>query len=76
MDRSDEIILMQVRLVRLTVKTWNKSMQEVAGLFSAHGVYRFIREMYEEFHVQGDACNLEEICVFLKSKGVAICAKK
>lgn len=63
---------MQVRLVRLAVKTWNKSMQEIAGLFSVNGVYGYIREMYEEFHVQGDAANLEEVGVFLKSKGVVL----
>lgn len=72
MDRSDEIILMQVRLVRLAVKTWNKSMPEVAELFSSNGVYSFIREMYEEFHVQGDVANLEEVGVFLKNKGIAV----
>lgn len=72
MNRSDEIILMQVRLVRLAVKTWNKSMPEVAELFSSNGVYSFIREMYEEFHVQGDVANLEEVGVFLKNKGIAV----
>lgn len=72
MNRADEIVLMQVRLVRLAVKTWSKSMQEVAGLFSANDVYRFIREMYEEFHVQGDVANLEEIALFLKNKGVTL----
>lgn len=72
MDRADEIVLMQVRLVQLAGKTWNKSLQEIAGLFSANGVYGFIREMYEEFHVQGDAANLLEIGEFLKTMGIAV----
>ena len=54
MDRKDEIILIQVRLLRLATKTWHKDMSEVAKLFRQYKVYDFMQDMYEEFHVQGE----------------------
>ena len=72
MDRKDEMILIQVRLLRLAVKTWHKEMPEVAKLFSQFKVYDFMQDMYEEFHVQGDSANLNEVETYLKSQGVLL----
>jgi len=72
MDRADEIVLMQIRLVKLATKTWGIAMPDVAKLFTKNDVYVFIREMYEEFHVQGDSANLEEIKEFLKGKKIFV----
>lgn len=47
-------------------------MPDVAKLFAKNDVYVFIREMYEEFHVQGDSANLEEIKEFLKGKKIFV----
>ena len=69
MDRKDEMILIQVRLLRLAAKTWHKEMPEVAKLFSQFKVYDFMQDMYEEFHVQGDSANLNEVETFLRSQG-------
>ena len=59
MDAKNEMILLQVRLFRLAMESWKKSQQEVASLFRKNGVYKFISDMYEEFHVQGDEANLK-----------------
>ncbi len=72
MDRKDEMILIQVRLLRLAAKTWHKEMPEVAKLFSQFKVYDFMQDMYEEFHVQGDSANLNEVETFLRSQGVQL----
>ena len=72
MDRKDEMILIQVRLLRLAAKTWHKEMPEVAKLFSQFKVYNFMQDMYEEFHVQGDSANLNEVETFLRSQGVQL----
>lgn len=69
MDRKDEMILIQVRLLRLAAKTWHKEMPEVAKLFSQFKVYDFMQDMYEEFHVQGDSANLNEVEAYLRSQG-------
>ena len=45
MDRKDEMILIQVRLLRLAAKTWHKEMPEVAKLFSQFKVYDFMQDM-------------------------------
>lgn len=68
MDAKNEMILLQVRLFRLAMESWKKNQQEVALLFRKNGVYKFISDMYEEFHVQGDDANLREIETFLKGK--------
>ncbi len=68
MDAKNEMILLQVRLFRLAMESWKKNQQEVASLFRKNGVYKFISDMYEEFHVQGDEANLREIEAFLKGK--------
>ncbi|WP_407449988.1 DUF3791 domain-containing protein [Fibrobacter sp.] len=72
MDRKDEIILIQVRLLRLATKTWHKDMSEVAKLFRQYKVYDFMQDMYEEFHVQGDLASLNEVEAYLKNQGVAV----
>lgn len=72
MDRKDEMILIQVRLLRLAAKTWHKEMPEVAKLFSQFKVYDFMQDMYEEFHVQGDSANLSEVEAYLRSQGVKL----
>ena len=68
MDAKNEMILLQVRLFRLAMESWKKSQQEVALLFRKNGVYKYISDMYEELHVQGDEANLREIEAFLKGK--------
>ena len=68
MDRVDEMILLQVRVLRLAAKTWGMEMREVADLFRRNGVYGFMQDMYGEFHVQGDEANLREVEAFLKGK--------
>ena len=72
MDRKDEIILIQVRLLRLATKTWHKDMSEVAKLFRQYKVYDFMQDMYEEFHVQGDLASLNEVEAYLKNQGVTV----
>jgi hypothetical protein len=72
MDRKDEMILIQVRLLRLATKTWHKDMPEVAKLFSQFKVYDFMQDMYEEFHVQGDPANLNEVEAYLRNQGVQL----
>lgn len=69
MDAKNEMILLQVRLFRLAMESWQKSQQDIASLFRKNEVYKFICDMYEEFHVQGDDANLKEIEAYLKGKG-------
>ena len=66
------MILIQVRLLRLATKTWHKEMPEIAKLFSQFKVYDFMQDMYEEFHVQGDSANLNEVEAYLRSHGVQL----
>lgn len=61
-----------MRLLRLATKTWHKEMPEIAKLFSQFKVYDFMQDMYEEFHVQGDSANLNEVEAYLRIHGLQL----
>ena len=69
---NNEIEHMQVRLFRKACRKWNMDIRCCADLFDAYEVDKYIADLYEFFHVQGDDANLKEIKHYLKSKGAAI----
>ncbi len=69
MDEQQQVLFMQVRLIRMTAENLGLSMKEAAELFEKYNVLPFIREGWGVFHVEGDFAVYEEIKEFLKSKG-------
>lgn len=63
-----QILFMQVRLIRLAAEEWNKPMDEVNRIFTEKGVYRYIQDFWELFHVEGDYAVLKDIEEYLKSQ--------
>lgn len=61
MDKRTEITWMKVRLFRLAQQRWNLGFKECGAVFEKHHIYDIVDEMYDEFHVQGDEANLDEI---------------
>ncbi|MBO4793227.1 MAG: DUF3791 domain-containing protein [Deltaproteobacteria bacterium] len=41
-------------------------------IFTRYGVYRFLEDCFELFHVEGDQAILEEIGQYLAHKGLAL----
>lgn len=62
-----EILRMQIRLFRLACKKWNKKTLECAEIFDKYDVDKYISELYELFHVQGDDANLDDIETYLEN---------
>ena len=72
MNRENEIVFMQIRLLRFASKKWNLSIQETNKVFSQQFVYKFISDCYEIFHTEGDPAIFEDVELFLKNKGVVL----
>lgn len=70
MTRKEEILYMQTRLLRLAAGHWSHSDDEIQSIFVKYGVYEYIEDGYELFHLEGDEAVLQEIAEMLKRKGV------
>ena len=60
-NKKDDIFMLQVRLFRLAQIEWNLSAEECDRLFKKYDIPEYIETCYEEYHVQGDEANLNDI---------------
>lgn len=72
MEGLSEKTYMKVRLFRLAQKRWNMNFEQVSELFNRYHLYDAIDELYEEFHVQGDGANLDELREIIEKQGGTI----
>jgi hypothetical protein len=69
MEERDQILYMQIRLIRLAAERWNMSMGDVSTLFAEHKVLDYIEKEFGIFHTEGDEAVFIDISEYLKSKG-------
>ena len=69
MDEKSQITYMQTRLVRLASEQWRRPYREVVELFRDKGVFRYIAQMWELFHIEGDLAVLDDVGQYLSTKG-------
>ncbi len=67
-----QIICMQVRLVRLASEEWKTSISQVNKLFQENGVYEYIENLWGIFHIESDYAVFDDICDYLKNKGIEL----
>ena len=72
MNESQQILFMQIRILRMMAEKYSLSLKKAAELFGQYNVLPFIRESFGIFHVEGDEAVLEEVKSYLKSKGAAV----
>ena len=72
MSEKQQILFMQIRILRMMAEKYSLSLKEAAEIFGKYNVLPFIRESYGIFHVEGDEAVFEEVKSFLQSKGAAI----
>lgn len=75
MSKSEEIIFMQARLMRLAADKWNTTVQKSSVVFDKYGILELIRDCYGLFHTEGDEAVFEEIEQVLKHNGVDVHAE-
>jgi len=71
-NQEDNLFFMQVRLFRLAQVRWNKKVADCVDIFDKYEVNDYIETCYEEYHVQGDEANLDDIEKYLYNKGANI----
>ena len=72
MNESQQILFMQIRIIRLMAKKYSISLKQATQLFRQYNVLPFIRESFGIFHVEGDETVFEEVKSYLKSRGAAV----
>ncbi len=64
----DDIFMLQVRLFRLAQIRWSLSAEDCDELFKQYEVNDYISTCYEEFHIQGDDANLDDIERYIETR--------
>ena len=72
MNESQQILFMQIRILRMMAEKYSLSLKKAAELFGQYNVLPFIRESFGIFRVDGDEAVFEEVESYLKSKGAAV----
>ncbi|MBQ9281337.1 MAG: DUF3791 domain-containing protein [Treponema sp.] len=72
MNEAQQILFMQIRLLRMMAEKYSLSLKEAAEIFDQYKVLPFIRDGFGIFHVEGDEAVFEEVKDFLKAKGAAL----
>lgn len=72
MNESQQILFMQIRILRMMAEKYSFSLKQVAELFGQYDVLTFIREGFGIFHVEGDEAVFEEVKAYLQAKGANV----
>ena len=72
MNEAQQILFMQIRILRMMAEKYSLSLKETAEIFGQYNVLPFIREGFGIFHVEGDEAVFEEVKGFLKSTGASL----
>ena len=72
MNESQQILFMQIRILRMMAEKYSLSLKQVSELFEKYNVLPFIREGFGIFHVEGDEAVFEEVKAYLQAKGASI----
>jgi len=67
MQEREQLLYMQVRIMRMAALRWHKSMAETAEIFRRQGLATLIEENYEAFHTEGDEAIYAEVMETMKS---------
>ncbi len=72
MNEQQQILYMQVRLLRMTSEKFGISLKETAELFRTFDVLSYIRVGWGIFHTEGDEAVFVDIKQYLKNKGADV----
>lgn len=72
MNETEQILFMQIRLLRMLAYKAGLTLKQAAQIFDTYNVLSFIREGFGIFHVEGDEAVFEEVKAFLKAKGASL----
>lgn len=64
----DETLFMQIRLFRMFREQFNLPSARALAIFNEYGIWQFVEDGYDLFHMQGDQTTLDEIVKVLTYK--------
>ena len=68
-DRREDTFMLQVRLYRMLQNRLGLSSAECNDVFDKYGVFDYIAQCYEEYHMQGDEANDADLLEYLRRQG-------
>ena len=68
-DKKEDIFMIQVRLYRMLQIRQKLSAEECNHIFEKYALFDYIADCYEEYHVQGDEANYEDMLEYLRKQG-------
>ena len=72
MNEAQQILFMQIRILRMMAEKYGLTLKQAAQIFAAYNVLPFIREGFGIFHVEGDEAVFEEVKAYLISEGASL----
>jgi len=66
---NDDLFNIKIRLFRLFQIKEKLSAKETEHIFLKYGLFDYIETCYEEYHVQGDDTNLNDVYKYLAARG-------
>ena len=54
MPENEQILFMQLRLIKMAEKRWNKPISEVIDIFKGHKLAELIERCFYIYHMEGD----------------------
>lgn len=67
----DEILNMQIRVIRQYAKKTDQTPKECFRIFKTNGIFEYIRSCYDLLHLNGDDCVVSDVMNILQTKGGA-----
>ena len=68
----NEVLFMQIRLFRQFRERYAKSPKTANDLWDRFGIWSYIEDCYDIFHLMGDESILDDIADLMKLKGAVI----
>lgn len=68
-DRKEDTFMLQVRLYRMLQNRLGLTSAECNDVFDKYGLFDYIAQCYEEYHMQGDEANYADLLEYLRRQG-------
>jgi hypothetical protein len=69
MGEREQIVYMQVRIVRMYATAHDLTLAQAARAFDESGAFRYICDSWGLFHIEGDDVVLQDVESFMQTKG-------
>lgn len=69
MLREDDVLSMQLMLVPMLAKAWNKSLSELSDIFAKYEIPEYIDVCYESYNSTGNQGIIDDLTEYVRMMG-------